>query len=69
MNDTSSTPLSVIAVPHSGAETLARPVSLAVAAGLLDLTHTALREVDDSDEDFAASERLLAALLDVARKV
>jgi hypothetical protein len=44
------------------------PPSLAVAPGLLDHKHVAIREDDDTDEDFEASKRLLAAVLDYARK-
>lgn len=44
------------------------PVSLIVAPGLLTREHGAIREDDDTDEDFEASKRLLAAVLDFARK-
>jgi hypothetical protein len=44
------------------------PISLAVAPGLLDREHVVIHEDDDTDEDFEASKRLLAAVLDFARK-
>jgi hypothetical protein len=44
------------------------PVSLAVAPGLLDQEFVAIREEDDTDEDFESSKRLLAAVLAFARK-
>lgn len=44
------------------------PPSLAVAPGLLDQEYVAIREDDDTDEDFESSKRLLAAVLAFARK-
>jgi hypothetical protein len=44
------------------------PLSLTIVPGLLDQPLFAIREDGDTDEDFEASKRLVAALLDFARK-
>ena len=44
------------------------PLHIAVAPGLLDQEYVAVRHEGDTDEDYEASKRLLAAVLDYARK-
>ena len=44
------------------------PPHIAVAPGLLDREHVAIRHEGDTDEDYEASKRLLAALLDYAKQ-
>jgi hypothetical protein len=44
------------------------PPHIAVAPGLLDQNHVVIRAEDDSDEDYEALCRLLAAALAFARK-
>ncbi|MSP01443.1 MAG: hypothetical protein EXR07_10410 [Acetobacteraceae bacterium] len=44
------------------------PPTLTVAPGLLDQPLFAIRDEDDTDEDFDASKRLLATVLAFARK-
>jgi hypothetical protein len=44
------------------------PPTLMVAPGLLDQEFVAVREDDDTDEDFESSKRLLTAVLAFARK-
>jgi hypothetical protein len=43
-------------------------VHIAVAPGILDHEHVVVRSDDDTDEDYAARCRLLAALLAAARR-
>ena len=57
--------------PPAAEEELAAPgtpVSLTIVPSLLDQAIFAIREDGDTDEDFAASQRLVAAILDFARK-
>lgn len=44
------------------------PPHVAVAPGLLDRKHVVIRADDDTDEDYAAKQRLLDAALAFARK-
>lgn len=44
------------------------PPHVAVAPGLLDHDHAVIRSDDDTDEDYEARRRVLAAALSFARK-
>ena len=44
------------------------PPHVAVAPGVLDHDHAVIRSDDDTDEDFEARRRVLAAALSFARK-
>nr|WP_294527861.1 hypothetical protein [uncultured Rhodopila sp.] len=44
-------------------------VHVAVAPGLLDQEHVVDREEDDTDADYEARSRLVAAVLKIARQV
>lgn len=44
------------------------PVHVAVDPSLLDQDHVVIRADDDTDEDYQAKQRLLAAALGLARK-
>jgi hypothetical protein len=44
------------------------PVSLTIVPGVLDQPLFAIREDGDTDEDFEASKRLVAAILDLTKR-
>ena len=44
------------------------PLHIAVAPGLLDQEHVAIRDPDDTDEDYASKQQLIDAVLAFARK-
>ena len=57
--------------PHDAAPELApadAPPHVAVAPGVLDKEHVVIRAPDDTDEDYEARSRLVAAALAFARK-
>jgi len=56
------------AKPDAELEPAGTPPHVAVAPGLLDGDHIVTREADDTDADYEARRRLLAAALRVARQ-
>jgi hypothetical protein len=54
-------------LPESGLTTPDERVHVAVAPGLLDQDHLVDREEDDTDADYEARSRLLAAALRIAK--